>query len=129
LGLAPKTFLGEISGFAAGDTIDLLQTAASGASFKGDSIVVTLTAGGSLTLRTVGALSGSLAVTSDGNDGTLIGFVGAAVHAADVPAGAWDQASPAATSAPEVWERFVPTADGLQPAWFAGLGHYGALFN
>ncbi|HTZ70119.1 MAG TPA: hypothetical protein VMB71_05655, partial [Acetobacteraceae bacterium] len=85
LGLAPKSFLGEIGGFAAGDTIDLFKTSATAASFSGSSIVVTLSAGGTLTLHTTSALSGSLTVTGDGNGGSLIGFAGAPHMAAEIP--------------------------------------------
>jgi hypothetical protein len=74
LGLSPMSFLGAIGGFAAGDTIDLANTAASSARFSGDTILVTLTAGGTLTLDTTSALSGSLTVTTDTHSDSLITY-------------------------------------------------------
>jgi hypothetical protein len=74
LGLAAPHFLGKIAGFSATDTIDLLKEAATSARFAGDSIVVTLAAGGTLTLATTSALTGSLAVSSDNHGGALITY-------------------------------------------------------
>jgi hypothetical protein len=80
LALAPMSFLGKIAGFASGDTIELLNTAASSASFVGDSIVVSLTAGGTITLDTSSALSGSLTVATVNRFDTLISFAGSSAH-------------------------------------------------
>ncbi len=77
LGLSAPLFLGEIGKFVAGDTIDLLQSAATAASFVSDSILVTLSAGGTLALTTTSALTGALTVTSDGHGGSLIDFAAA----------------------------------------------------
>jgi hypothetical protein len=74
LGLSPMSFLGAIGGFAAGDTIDLASTAASSARFSGDTILVTLTAGGTLTLDTTSALSGSLTVTAGTSGDSVIAY-------------------------------------------------------
>jgi hypothetical protein len=80
LGLAPMAFLGTIAGFASGDTLDLAGTAASAASFAHDSIVVTLTAGGTMTLATSTTLTGSLTVTAGGHGDTLISYAGSGAH-------------------------------------------------
>jgi hypothetical protein len=80
LALAPMSFLGKIEGFASGDTIDLLNTAASSASFVGDSIVVSLTAGGTITLDTTSALSGSLTVAMVNRFNSQISFAGSSTH-------------------------------------------------
>jgi hypothetical protein len=80
LGLAPMAFLGTIAGFASGDTIDLASTVASAASFAHDSIVVTLTAGGTITLATSTTLTGSLTVTAGGHGDTLISYAGSGAH-------------------------------------------------
>lgn len=96
LGLAPKKFLGTIAGFAVGDTLDLRSTGASGASFSGSSIVVTLTAGGTISLKTASALAGSLTVTAGTAGDTLITYASTAPLAPPDPAGsAWLPALPA----------------------------------
>jgi hypothetical protein len=80
LGLAPMAFLGTIAGFASGDSIDLAGTVASSARFSGDSILVTLTAGGSLTLDTSTALTGALSVTAGAHGDSLITYAGSSEH-------------------------------------------------
>jgi hypothetical protein len=80
IGLAPMSFLGAIAGFAHTDTLDLLNIQASAAQFSGDSIIVTLTAGGTLSLDTSSALSGSLSVGADGAGGTDLTFAGSNSH-------------------------------------------------
>lgn len=85
LGLSGRAFLGEIGGFAAGDTIDLLKLAAKSAKFVGDSIVVTLSHGGTIALATTQELTGSLTVTGDGHGGSLIGFADTSLSPAVVP--------------------------------------------
>jgi hypothetical protein len=86
LGLAPPSFLGKIAGFATGDTLDLLHEAATAASFSGDSIIVTLTAGGTLTLETTTALTGALEVRSDTQGNALISFAPApTIHSDPIP--------------------------------------------
>ena len=79
LGLSPPSFLGVIGAYGVGDTIDLASTAAKSASFSGDSIVVTLTAGGTLTLSTTSALTGTLTVTTGANNDSLVKYTSAAV--------------------------------------------------
>jgi hypothetical protein len=85
LGLSGRLFLGEIGGFASGDTIDLFKLSAKSAKFVGSSIVVTLTHGGTIALATTQALTGSLTVTGDGHGGSLIGFADTSLHPALVP--------------------------------------------
>ncbi len=80
LGLSPMSFLGAIGGFASGDTIDLANTAASSARFSGDSILLTLTAGGTLTLDTTSALSGSLTVITGTSGNSLITYASSDEH-------------------------------------------------
>jgi hypothetical protein len=80
LALSPMSFLGAIGGFASGDTIDLANTAASSAQFSGDSILVTLTAGGTITLDTTSALTGTLTVTAGTNADSLITYAGSPAH-------------------------------------------------
>jgi hypothetical protein len=86
LGLSGHVFLGEIGGFAVGDTIDLLKLTAKSAQFVGSSIVVTLSHGGTIALATTQELTGSLTVTGDGHGGSLIGFADTSLHPAVVPA-------------------------------------------
>jgi hypothetical protein len=86
LGLSAKHFLGEIGGFAKGDTIDLFKLHAKAASFVGSSIAVTLANGSTISLALTAPGSGSLTVTGDGNGGSLIAFAGVAAHPALVPA-------------------------------------------
>lgn len=81
LALSPMSFLGAIGGFASGDTIDLANTAASSAQFSGDSILVTLTAGGTITLDTTSALTGTLTVTAGTTADSLITYAGSPAHA------------------------------------------------
>ncbi len=80
LGLAPMAFLGTIAGFAGGDTIDLASTVASAASFAHDSIVVTLTAGGTITLATSTTLTGSITVTAGGHGDSLLTYASSGAH-------------------------------------------------
>ncbi len=79
LSLTPASFLGAIGGFAAGDTLDLLNTAAKAASFSGSSLAVTLSTGGTIKLATTSALSGALSVTAGTHGDALIRFAAAAV--------------------------------------------------
>jgi hypothetical protein len=85
LGLSPATFLGEIGGFASGDTIDLAGTSAKAASFSGTSLVVTLSTGSTIKLTTTTALTGTLKTTAGTHGDTLITFAGAAAHEPIVP--------------------------------------------
>jgi hypothetical protein len=73
LGLA-SSFESRIRGFAAGDTIDLLDTAATAATFEaGDKLVITDGGSAVATLRLIGAYGGStFTVASDGHGGTDI---------------------------------------------------------
>jgi hypothetical protein len=119
LGLAPAHFLGEIGGFAAGDTIDLLKTAATAASFSGSSIEVTLTTGSTISLHTTSALSGALTVTSDGNGGSLIGFADTMHFAADVSEQAWAYAESPETG----FVRPPDLTSALDNAWDAMIHH------
>ena len=108
LGLDEQKFISTIGGFAAGDTIDLFSLQASAASFSGASIVVTLTAGRTVDLKTTAALTGSLDVTSDGHGGSLIDFAGTlpagTVIAGPVGAvsGGWPPSADA-TTMPHIW--------------------------
>jgi hypothetical protein len=61
---AVSAFAGTLAGFSAGDTLILPEDLAA-ASFVGDSIVATLTAGGTVSFATAGALHGSLRVSDD----------------------------------------------------------------
>lgn len=88
LGLAPASFLGEIGGFAAGDTLDLASTSATAASFSGTSLVVTLSTGSTITLATTTALTGSLTTTAGTDGDTLITFAPSGSHAPVQPASA-----------------------------------------
>ncbi len=81
LGLQPACFLGTVGGFAAGDTIDLFNTAGHAAAFSGDMLVVTLADGGTLDLATSSALTGTLSVAAGTHGDTLIRYA-AAGHAA-----------------------------------------------
>jgi hypothetical protein len=85
LGLAPATFLGEIGGFASGDTIDLASTTATAASFSGTSLVVTLSTGSTIKLTTTTALTGSLKTTAGTHGDTLITFAGSGSHEPGLP--------------------------------------------
>jgi hypothetical protein len=80
LGLAPPSFLGVISKFGVNDSIDLANTAASAASFSGDSIVVTLAAGGTITLATTSALVGSLTVTAGTHGDSILEYSTTAIR-------------------------------------------------
>ncbi len=114
LGLLPPYFLGTIGGFASGDTIDVLNTSARSAAFSGDSIVVSLSNGGTLRLATTSALSGSLTVTAGTHGDELIRFA----------AGAGSPAPHAA--APGAADVFARQAEPLAPIGY-GLGavHFG----
>jgi len=79
LGLAPASFLGEIGGFASGDTIDLASTKGTAASFSGTSLVVTLSTGSTIKLTTTTALTGTLKTTAGTHGDTLITFAAAAI--------------------------------------------------
>lgn len=73
-------FHGAISGFAAGDTLDLGGIAASSAVYDAGRQALTLldAAGNPMaTLRNVAAAAGDLAATPDGDGGTLVGYAGA----------------------------------------------------
>ena len=74
LGLQPARFLGTIGGFAAGDTIDLLDTVGRSAAFCGDTVVVTLAGGATLALDTTAGLTGALSVTAGSHGDTLIRY-------------------------------------------------------
>ncbi len=74
LGLQPAYFLGEIGGFAAGDTLDLFDTSAQSASFVGDTLDVVLANNTTLHFDTTTELSGSLTVTAGLHGDSLIRF-------------------------------------------------------
>jgi hypothetical protein len=88
LALSSLHFLGEITGFAAGDAIDLLNTNASAASFSGSALLITLTNGDTLTLALTAAQTGALTVTTGAHGDSLITFAGAAAAVIDRPASA-----------------------------------------
>jgi hypothetical protein len=71
---AVSAFAGTLAGFSVGDTL-LLPEDVTAARFVGDSIVATLTAGGTVSLATATALSGSLSVNGD-----VITYAAAADH-------------------------------------------------
>jgi hypothetical protein len=75
LEIAPTVFTGSIGAFQAGDMIDLENTVASAAAFNGNSVVVTLSAGGTLALHTQSPLNGALTVSPDQHGGTIIAYV------------------------------------------------------
>lgn len=92
LGLQPMGFAATIAGYAPTDTITLLTTNATSASFVGNTIVVDLSAGGSLTLNTGTALTGTITVTHDTQGDSLLTYttgngtnVTPAAHAAAAP--------------------------------------------
>ena len=116
LGLAPAMFHARLVHFAAGDAIDLANTAATAAAFSGNSIRVTLSGGGTISLGTTSALSGSLATMSDGQGGTLVEFAGSPVALAPVQGPVF-----AARAAGPAWAH-VHMPDGVQPAW-SNSGH------
>ena len=76
---SPTAVSSTLSGFGAGDTIDLVKLLANGESFANGTL--SLTAGGSVvaTLALAGNYtSNDFTLTSDGNGGTTIGFTGGA---------------------------------------------------
>ncbi len=89
LAYAPMNFAGPIANFAAGDTIDLLSTAATAAAFSGKDIVVTLANGDKDELSTTTAQTGSLTTASDGHGGTDITFAGSGMAHAVRPEPFW----------------------------------------
>jgi len=69
----PTAFAGTLTAFAAGDTIDLLNTTATSATIVGSAVDVTLQGGDTLAYATATALTGlNLATVSDGSGGTDI---------------------------------------------------------
>ncbi len=83
LALAPRNFLGTLSKLASRDKINLLSPAASAASLHGDSVVVTLSAGGTFTLATSSADTGTITVGSDGAGGSLLTVTSVAAQTSD----------------------------------------------
>jgi hypothetical protein len=76
----PATFAATLSGFAVGDTVDLLGHKATGASINGsDQLVIVNGAGTVATLQLTGAYSGAtFAIGSDGKGGTNVKMLTAA---------------------------------------------------
>ncbi len=73
---APAGFTGAIDGFALGDVIDLVNTVATGVSFDGTALTVTLSSGATLDYDFTGASLDQFNLVSDGHAGTDIIITG-----------------------------------------------------
>ena len=73
---APAGFTGAIDGFALGDVIDLVNTVATGVSFDGTALTVTLSSGATLNYNFSGAGLDQFNLVSDGHAGTDIIITG-----------------------------------------------------
>ena len=100
-----SNFHGTLGAFTQGSTLDLLGVTAKSAKFGKNAIILHLSSGGTLTLKTTSTETGALTVSQDGHGDTLLTYGGPGAitpTASDfLPAGLTNLSQPVAASKPE----------------------------